>query len=170
MDYEAARGDCFAEIVPTDTESCSCAGACCRAPESIASGLVVNEPDAVLDDAAASSASRGTQYSPPVRPGRLHDDLLRGSADGWWEIHTVLQDPSDGDRCFGTMYLMVASAGRRRVRLCVLPRLLRRLPDTPLDASWRRTARRATPTPSRASVRPGCRPSSSVPVRVWGRR
>jgi hypothetical protein len=142
MAYEAAWGDCFAEVAPTDADVVLDALEVLPEPESIASGLVVNGPDAVLDDAGGFVLLAGREYL--AHPFGLVDCTTTCSADpadGWWEIHTVLRDPTDGDRCFGTMYLMVASGDAVEFDYAFCLDSLTRLPDTSLDASWRRIAK-----------------------------
>ena len=146
MDYEAGAGECFSERVPVVAEVSWDALSALPAPESIASGLVVAGPDAVLDDAGGFVMVEGREYR--AHPFGLVDCTTECSADpldGWWEIHTVLQDPLDDERCFGTVYLMVASPDAVEIDYGFCLESLTRLPDTALDASWRRTAKARDP-------------------------
>jgi hypothetical protein len=139
MDYEAAFGECWAERAPIVTDVELEALSALPEPESIDSGLVVDGPDAVLDDAGGFVVLGGREYG--AHPFGLVDctsECSADPADGWWEIHTVLRDPDDGEPCFGTLYLMVASADDVALGYGFCLESLTRLPDVGLDAAWRR--------------------------------
>lgn len=137
LEYEHASGSCASTDDPVDAEVALYALGSRPAPEDLVEGFSVSGADVTLGDTGGSIVLDGVSYSAwPFESVDCTVDCSADPADGWWELHMLLMDEAEGDRCFGIVYLLVSFPETVDFQYGFCLGSLRPLADETLPASW----------------------------------
>ena len=108
MKSETAYGTCsanyenfstpfvFADLPPMPTSA------------QLLTGFTISGAEINVDDLGGSLTLDGASMNVyPFEPVDCTQDCTNDPADGWWEMHVMLQNTITGERCFGIFYLML---------------------------------------------------------------
>lgn len=137
MDYEYASGDCLTtgQSVDVDVELFNLTAL--PEPDELISGFAVDSEHVELSETGGTLDLDGREMG--LYPFEVVDcttDCTANPADGWWELHTMMEDEANGELCFGVLYLMLADPDHVSLGYGFCLQSLTRLDDTIFDAAW----------------------------------
>jgi len=143
MDWETASGSCSAQMERVRAEVTLSRLNHLPEPSQLVSGFSVTGDDLVIDDTGGTLALDGRSFD--VYPFETVDcttDCSADPADGWWELHSILEDTADGDTCFVIFYLMVSAGDSVVLSHGFCMDSLTPLDGVLMDATWTAPASR----------------------------
>lgn len=137
MDYEYATGDCSttSQAVEVDVEISNLTAL--PQPYQLVSGFAVDGAEVSVSDSGGTLSLDGRELD--LYPFEVVDctsECTADPADGWWELHSMMDDEASGELCFGVLYLMTGDTDHVSLGYCFCLQSLTRLDDTTFDATW----------------------------------
>jgi hypothetical protein len=138
MDYEAASGSCSHAARDTAVPDPGLIGLTARpSATQLVEGWTLDGIELGYASAGPGTITLGGEDH-DLYPFEVVDctvDCTADPADGWWELHSILESP-EGRLCFGVLYMMVADTTTVQLGYPVCLDPLERLEDVFIDADW----------------------------------
>jgi hypothetical protein len=137
MANEDASGSCleFLTVTTIDVELMDLRSL--PSPSELVAGFSVSGPEVGIGDAGGSITLEGRNYAAyPFETVDCTTICTADPADGWWELHMVLDEAGEADRCFGILYILLAELDRVQFAYGFCLRSLTAIDPAWLAAAW----------------------------------
>ena len=137
MYYERARGSCSAveRAVEADVELFDLAAM--PPPEDLVTGFTISGSNITLEGGTGSITVNEKIMSAHVfETVDCTTECTADPADGWWELHMVMEEPASDDHCFGIIYLYLNSQTLIQFAYGFCLRSLTHIADETMWADW----------------------------------